>query len=78
MPVIQRRHLPERLRDAPPRRRLGLIEEAERDAIVRALDTAAGNKSEAATLLGIGRTTLYRKLRQLGLDGDESALQRTQ
>lgn len=76
-PVIQRRHLPERLRDAPPRRRLGLIEEAERDAIIRALDTAAGNKSEAATLLGIGRTTLYRKLRQLGLDGDESALQRT-
>ncbi|TKA04653.1 sigma-54-dependent Fis family transcriptional regulator [Actinacidiphila oryziradicis] len=77
-PVIQRRHLPERLRDAPPRRRLGLIEEAERDAIIRALDTAAGNKSEAATLLGIGRTTLYRKLRQLGLDGDESALQQTQ
>ncbi|MGC0373020.1 helix-turn-helix domain-containing protein [Streptomyces sp. SAI-229] len=53
------------------------MEEAERDAIIRALDAAGGNKSEAASMLGIGRTTLYRRLRQLGLDGDGSALQRT-
>ncbi|WP_209440619.1 helix-turn-helix domain-containing protein [Streptomyces mutabilis] len=72
--VIQHHHLPRHLKDAPPRRRLGLIEEAERDAIIKALDAAAGNKSEAAALLGIGRTTLYRRLRQLGLEGDESAL----
>jgi len=62
------------LQQAPPRRHLTLIEAAERDAIIKALDAAAGNKSEAAALLGIGRTTLYRRLRQLGLDGGEDSL----
>ena len=72
--VIERRHLPRHVQQAPPRRQLTLIEAAERDAIIKALDAAAGNKSEAAALLGIGRTTLYRRLRQLGLDGGEDSL----
>ena len=72
--VIERRHLPRHLQQAPPRRHLTLIEAAERDAIIKALDAAAGNKSEAAALLGIGRTTLYRRLRRLGLDGGEDSL----
>lgn len=50
------------------------MEAAEREAIIGALDTSAGNKSEAAALLGIGRTTLYRRIRQLGLDGYEGSL----
>ncbi len=72
--VIQCRHLPRHMQQAAPRRRVGLMESAEREAIIRALDAAAGNKSEAAALLGIGRTTLYRRIRQLGLDGDEGSL----
>jgi hypothetical protein len=71
MPVVERRHLPKHLQQAPPRRHLTLLESAERDAIIRALDAADGNKSEAAKLLGLGRTTLYRRLRQLGLDNGE-------
>ena len=72
--VIERKHLPRHLQQAPPRRRMSLLETAERDAIIKALDAASGNKSEAADLLGMGRTTLYRKLRQLGLDTGESSL----
>jgi transcriptional regulator of acetoin/glycerol metabolism len=72
--VIERRHLPKHLQQAPPRRHMGLIETAEREAIIRALDAAGGNKSEAAELLGIGRTTLYRKLRQLGLETGEGSI----
>ncbi|MBB3606468.1 transcriptional regulator of acetoin/glycerol metabolism [Mycolicibacterium sp. BK556] len=72
--VIERRHLPRHLQQAPPRRHLTLLEAAERDAIIKALDAASGNKSEAAALLGMGRTTLYRRLRLLGLDTGETSL----
>jgi transcriptional regulator of acetoin/glycerol metabolism len=44
------------------------LEQAERDTIRAALDRARGNKSIAASELGIGRTTLYRKLRELGIE----------
>jgi len=72
--VIERKHLPLHLQQAPPRRHLTLLESAEREAIIKALDAASGNKSEAAELLGMGRTTLYRRLRQLGLDAGENSL----
>ncbi len=39
------------------------LEELERRAILRALREAGGNKLAAARLLGIGKTTLYRKLK---------------
>jgi hypothetical protein len=73
-PVIQRRHLPAYLNLAPPRRRMSMLESAERDAIVRALAAAGGNKSAAAELLGIGRTTLYRRLKHFKLDSSERSL----
>lgn len=38
------------------------IDGAEEHAIAQAIDVAGGNLSQAARLLGIGRTTLYRKL----------------
>ena len=40
------------------------MQELERQAIEYALAQAAGNKIEAARLLSIGKTTLYRKLRE--------------
>lgn len=72
--IIQRNHLPEHLRTASAGRPLSLMETAEKDAILEALTRAEGNKSLAAELLGIGRTTLYRRIRQLGLDPGESSL----
>lgn len=39
----------------------------EKDRILRALNQADGNKRQAAKLLGIGRTTLYNKLKEYGL-----------
>jgi DNA-binding NtrC family response regulator len=41
---------------------------AERDAIITALDQANGIRSKAAELLGMGRTTLWRKMKQYDLD----------
>jgi hypothetical protein len=73
-PMIERSHLPERVRVTVARRRLTLMEAAERDAIVQALAIAEGNKSAAAELLGIGRTTLYRRMRQLHVHDDGESL----
>ncbi len=42
------------------------LDEMERRAIFRALNEAGGDKLAAARLLGIGKTTLYRKLKQYG------------
>jgi DNA-binding NtrC family response regulator len=44
----------------------GRREEAERAAIRDALEKAAGNRTQAARLLGISRRTLYNKLAELG------------
>jgi DNA-binding NtrC family response regulator len=40
------------------------LDELERRAILRALRESGGDKLAAARLLGIGKTTLYRKLKQ--------------
>ena len=42
-------------------------EEMEKKQIIRALEQANGNRSLAAELLGIGRTTLYGKMKQYGI-----------
>ncbi len=44
------------------------VEEMERRMILRALKETAGDKLAAARLLGIGKTTLYRKLKQYESD----------
>ena len=40
------------------------LEEIERDAIERTLQEAGGDKAAAARILGINKSTLYRKLRK--------------
>lgn len=73
--TVSPEHLPEHLRLAQRRRRLSRIEAAERGEIVAALRQAGGNRSAAAGMLGIGRTTLYRKLQSLDITSrDELAL----
>jgi len=48
---------------------LRTLEEIEHDLIQHAIDVYAGHMSEIARRLGIGRSTLYRKLREQGLEG---------
>ncbi|WP_433177870.1 sigma-54-dependent Fis family transcriptional regulator [Actinoallomurus sp. CA-150999] len=62
------------VRDLPPAyqgsrrsRRLTPLEQAEHDAIVAALRASEGNKAHAARRLGISRTTLYNRIRALGV-----------
>ncbi|GAA3795731.1 helix-turn-helix domain-containing protein [Amycolatopsis tucumanensis] len=61
------RPAPGRLRSSPTRPRLSELEKAERAAVAEALRTADGNRVRAAAQLGIGRATLYRKLKRYGL-----------
>ena len=71
---IQAGDLPEYLRhevgaalrdfEVPPLRSL---EELEREAIERTLHATRGDKNQAAQILGIDRSTLYRKMKRYGL-----------
>jgi len=51
--------------DGPPE--LTTLAEMERQAILGAIRTLNGDKLQAAKLLGIGKTTLYRKLKEYGI-----------
>ena len=42
------------------------LAELEKRAILSALQSTHGDKLKAADLLGIGKTTLYRKLKEYG------------
>lgn len=44
------------------------LPDTERQAIVNALEVTNGERGRAAAALGIGRTTLYRKMKQYGLN----------
>jgi transcriptional regulator of acetoin/glycerol metabolism len=64
--VVELDDLPPECR-ATTRRQLTPIEALERDAIVEALSTSAGDKAAAATALGMSRATIYRKIRDYGI-----------
>jgi len=52
---------------APETQSLNPLEKAERTALLREIDLQHGNISRVAQKLGIGRNTLYRKMRRLGV-----------
>ena len=56
------------------RRTLTRLEALERDAIVEALRECGGNRSQAAAVLGMSRSTLYRRLRAFGLEPGRTVL----
>jgi DNA-binding NtrC family response regulator len=65
--------LAEMPKDAPvqildARGHLRKLEDIERDLIQLAIEIYAGHMSEVARRLGIGRSTLYRKVRDSGLE----------
>jgi DNA-binding NtrC family response regulator len=81
--VVRASDLPPHLsatNDAPPPRRepvgagneLLPLHEVEREYVALVLRRCSGNLSEAARALGIGRTTLYRKIEKYGLLVGES------
>jgi DNA-binding NtrC family response regulator len=72
-PIISVADLPSNLHyptseRAPEKDEVLPLEELERRAILRMLRQTSGDKLAAARLLGIGKTTLYRKLKQYNLD----------
>ncbi|MGE0403871.1 MAG: sigma-54-dependent transcriptional regulator [Kofleriaceae bacterium] len=46
------------------------LDELERTHIMKVLELCEGQKTKAASMLGINRTTLWKKLRQYGIEGD--------
>ncbi len=78
-PVVDLRHIPDEVRsdgagdddDASPTSSSSLagtpLEQIEKRAIRETLRLTNGNREHAATLLGIGERTLYRKLKEYGL-----------
>ncbi|WP_018061344.1 sigma-54 dependent transcriptional regulator [Caulobacter sp. UNC279MFTsu5.1] len=69
--AMARTHAPDSpVRILDDRGHLRTLEEIERDLIQHAIEVYAGHMSEVARRLGIGRSTLYRKVREQGIDVD--------
>jgi PAS domain S-box-containing protein len=73
---IMPQHLPEQL-SLKPQRRTGLPQAewqlsaaGQRERIIEALAAAGGRRTEAARILGIGRTTLWKRMKKYGIQLD--------
>jgi two-component system response regulator HydG len=66
-PQVQTAHLWARPTATGISNRIVPLAEIERQAIISTLEQLNGDKQMAARLLGIGKTTLYRKLREYGI-----------
>jgi len=72
-PRIEVWHLPvDEMHEARPRGDLRAT--AERTALLNALDQSGGNLSDAARLLGVARSTLYRMLARHELRADAGSV----
>jgi len=75
-PVLHPQDLPLETRE-PEEGSLLSLEELERRHLVRVMKATRGNRGEAASILGIDRKTLYRKLLKFGIgeagEGEEPA-----
>jgi transcriptional regulator of acetoin/glycerol metabolism len=74
--VIEARHLPDAIRKrltepSSPPDHVPALQEAEYDAILRAARAYRGNVTRMAHALGIGRTTLWRKLKAANINLDD-------
>lgn len=76
--VIEMIHLPPHIREnrvlmsgTPLTEPVHNLQEAEHLAILRAGRAANGNMTQMARLLGIGRTTLWRRMKALGIDKED-------
>lgn len=73
--AISAEHLPPNLKKSFDRKDLvsgtkdlaGIVAETEKQAIYKALETAGGNRSKAAKILGIQRSAFYQKLQKYGI-----------
>jgi DNA-binding NtrC family response regulator len=63
-------HLPAGYRESRPSRAHAALERAELETLLTVLKESGGNKSLAAQRLGVARSTLYRKVREYGIDTD--------
>ena len=64
--------LPDRIRERRPAPVARLVD-TEREAVLRALEEAEGNRSRAARFLGISRQTLYTKMSKFGISRANAA-----
>ncbi len=58
--------IPEKTADGCPAQESQCLAALKRRAIMRALEATKGDKIAAARMLGIGKTTVYRKLKEYG------------
>jgi transcriptional regulator with GAF, ATPase, and Fis domain len=76
-PSIEPEHLPAQLQKARPVKTepaavLGNLEELKKERLVKALQEAGGNQSEAARRLGISRTSVWSQMKRFHLVGRET------